>query len=86
MADEREHLCLGAHVRNTVAMTGLAVIVLLAAGPVVLMYLTSLGAHARGMRWVPACLVGLVFPVTWAVWYAHDELPRRSRASQSAAH
>lgn len=52
-----------------------AVIGFLAAGPVALMVLTGLGARVRGMRWFPALLAGLAFPLTWVAWYVRDELP-----------
>jgi hypothetical protein len=37
--------------------------------------LTVVGARRRGQRWFSACLSGLVFPLTWTVWYLLDEPP-----------
>ena len=38
---------------------------------------TALGARKRGAAGLRALLVGLVWPVTWAVWYVKDERPHR---------
>jgi hypothetical protein len=41
--------------------------------------LTCLGARRRGAGVAAALGAAIVFPVTWAVWYARDERPYRSR-------
>ena len=41
--------------------------------------LTSVGARRRGAGVAAALLAGVVFPVTWVVWYARDERPYRRR-------
>jgi len=38
---------------------------------------TAAGARRRGAGVPLAALAGLVFPVTWTVWYLHDERPYR---------
>jgi hypothetical protein len=35
--------------------------------------LTALGAHHRGLSVPLAALFGIVFPLTWAVWYLLHE-------------
>jgi hypothetical protein len=45
------------------------------AGPLAL--LTALGAHRRGLAVPLAAVTGLLFPVTWTVWYVRDERPYR---------
>lgn len=37
--------------------------------------LTGIGSHRRGTRLPLSVLAGTVFPITWAVWYVHDEQP-----------
>jgi hypothetical protein len=57
---------------------GLAAVALLT-----LVSLTAIGARRRGQRWFSACLSGLIFPLTWTVWYLLDEPPavrKRRRA------
>ena len=49
---------------------------LLLGAMVALGLLTSLGERRRGARAVVVPLAGLLFPVTWVVWYARDELRR----------
>ena len=39
--------------------------------------LTTLGAHQRGYSLPLALLAGLLFPVTWPLWYVRDERPYR---------
>jgi hypothetical protein len=51
--------------------------VCLAALPLTL--LTCVGARRRGAGVAAALVAGAFFPVTWAVWYARDERPDRSR-------
>ncbi len=42
--------------------------------------LTAMGARRRGLRVYESLLAGVFFPLTWVVWYVHDEYPhRRSR-------
>ena len=41
--------------------------------------LTCVGARRRGAGVASAMVAGIFFPVTWAVWYARDERPHRSR-------
>jgi hypothetical protein len=58
------------------AMT-LAVIALAIGGTLLvgLVGLTALGQHRRGRGPLAAILAGIFFPVTWMVWYFHDERP-----------
>jgi hypothetical protein len=37
--------------------------------------LTGQGASKRGAGVQLAVLSGLMFPITWVVWYIHDEQP-----------
>jgi len=37
--------------------------------------LTALGQHRRGGRLPLAVLAGVLFPVTWVVWYVRDQRP-----------
>ena len=53
-----------------VAGAGLGIAVLL---PV----LTAVGAQRRGRGPAGALLAGIIFPITWAVWYLRDEHPYR---------
>lgn len=56
----------------TLAVLALVVGATAVVGP---MALTALGQHRRALV-VPASIVaGLFFPVTWIVWYLHDERP-----------
>lgn len=55
--------------RVTVPVLGLAAAVLAVA------CLTAIGARHRGLAVAPAALAGLLFPITWAVWYVGDEQP-----------
>ena len=41
--------------------------------------LTSVGMRARGHGMPVALLGGLVFPLTWTVWYVVDEHPYAGR-------
>lgn len=50
------------------------VVVLLAAPAVVLACLTASGSRRRGARARLAVMSGVLFPVTWVVWYVRDEL------------
>jgi len=60
------------------ALTVLAAIPL---GILALMVLTTLGARRRGNRLPVALVSGVLFPVTWAVWYSRDEeFSERQRA------
>ena len=46
--------------------------------------LTAVGARRRGSRLPVAIVAGVFFPVTWTVWYVHDEhLYRRSPSSNA---
>lgn len=38
--------------------------------------LTALGARHRGHTWGPALASGLLFPVTWVMWYLTDARAR----------
>jgi hypothetical protein len=51
----------------------------LASAVVALMMLTALGARRRGSAVVQAAIAGIVFPVTWTVWYVRDERPYAPR-------
>jgi hypothetical protein len=42
--------------------------------------LTVLGGHRRGAGLPAAVLGGVVFPITWAIWYVRDEQPYRQSA------
>ena len=44
----------------------------LAAAWLVLGVLTAAGARHRGRRWDQALAGGLLFPVTWVLWYLID--------------
>ena len=44
--------------------------------PLSLALLTALGEWRRGAHSVVVPLAGLLFPVTWLVWYVRDELRR----------
>jgi hypothetical protein len=37
--------------------------------------LTVIGARRRGQRWRTVWLSGLLFPLTWVVWYLVDQRP-----------
>jgi predicted membrane metal-binding protein len=50
-------------------------VLVLASAVVALMVLTALGARRRGSSVLQAAIAGIVFPVTWSVWYARDEHP-----------
>jgi hypothetical protein len=55
-------------------------VILLLAGVLVLSALaalTSVGQRRRGDGLVLAIVAGMFFPITWAVWYIHDEHPYR---------
>jgi hypothetical protein len=41
--------------------------------------LTCVGARRRGAGPAAALAAGVLFPVTWVVWYARDERPYRRR-------
>jgi hypothetical protein len=49
------------------------VVALLALGFLALASLTGVGARERGAGVWLAILEGLVFPLTWAVWYVRDQ-------------
>jgi len=55
--------------------TTIVVLALVATLALSLPLLTVLGAHRRGLRWPLAVAAGLIFPLTWVVWYVHDEHP-----------
>lgn len=42
---------------------------------VALMVSTAVGQHRRGRGLPLVILAGLFFPITWIVWYVHDEHP-----------
>jgi hypothetical protein len=52
-----------------------ALLLVAAAVALPLPVLTAMGARQRGVGLPLAVLAGLVFPVTWAVWYVRDERP-----------
>ena len=57
-------------------MSLVAIVIVVVALPLpVLMLLTMLGSRRRGVRWPLAVGAGLMFPVTWVVWYVLDEVP-----------
>lgn len=69
-----------------VTVTGLvfAIVVLLAvAALLALPVLTAFGAHRRGLGPLGSVVAGVFFPVTWAVWYLHDEDPYRRTAPRA---
>ena len=39
--------------------------------------LTAVGARQRGRAWAAALASGLLFPVTWVMWYLTDTRPER---------
>jgi hypothetical protein len=43
----------------------------------VLAMLTAVGARHRGHAWGAALASGLLFPVTWVMWYLTDARPER---------
>lgn len=49
-----------------------------------LLVLTALGAHERGHPIWLSALAGAFFPVTWTVWYLHDEHPYRRVRGRTA--
>lgn len=55
----------------------LVLLVLMSSAVLALATLTALGALRRGQGMLGAMCSGLFFPVTWAVWYAKDELSNR---------
>jgi hypothetical protein len=44
--------------------------------------LTARGAQRRGQRWRFAWLSGLLFPVSWVIWYLVDERAAGGRATR----
>ena len=44
---------------------------------IAVMGLTTIGARRRGRGLMVALLAGLLFPITWVVWYLRDEHPYR---------
>ena len=52
-------------------------LVVLGTVTVPLALLTAIGAHRRGLAIPLAAVTGLLFPVTWTVWYVRDEHPYR---------
>ena len=56
-------------------MVFMLVLIVAVAGPLAL--LTALGAHRRGLAIPLAAVTGVLFPVTWTVWYVRDERPYR---------
>ena len=50
-------------------------VLVLASSVVAMMVLTAVGARRRGSAVLRAAVAGLVFPVTWTVWYVRDEHP-----------
>ena len=56
-------------------MVFMLLLIVAVAGPLAL--LTALGAHRRGLAIPLAAVTGLLFPVTWTVWYVRDERPYR---------
>jgi hypothetical protein len=53
----------------------IAAVVALAVVALPLCALTAVGARRRGAGVAMAILGGLVFPLTWAIWYLRDERP-----------
>ena len=45
-----------------------------------LMGLTASGEHRRGRGVALSFAAGLLFPITWAIWYLRDEHPYRHTA------
>jgi hypothetical protein len=56
-------------------MVFMLVLIVAVAGPLAL--LTALGAHRRGLAIPLAAVTGILFPITWTVWYVRDERPYR---------
>jgi hypothetical protein len=44
--------------------------------------LTAWGARHRGKPWRYAWLSGLIFPLTWVIWYVVDERAAGGRATR----
>jgi hypothetical protein len=44
--------------------------------------LTVRGARRRGQRWRFAWLSGLLFPLSWVIWYVLDERAAGGRATR----
>jgi len=56
---------------------GLAAAAVLVLAIAALVSLTASGAHHRGNGWFRSAVAGLVFPLTWVVWYERDKtMPR----------
>lgn len=61
----------------------IAVVVIGVAALAAVMGLTAVGARRRGRGPAVAVLAGVLFPITWAVWYLRDERPyEREHASR----
>jgi hypothetical protein len=59
----------------------LVTVLVLGAPYLLLAVLTTIGSCRRGVAVGPSVLCGLVFPVTWVVWYIRDGgLKPRARA------
>lgn len=53
------------------------VTLMVGAGVLALMGLTSAGERRRGHGIVVALAAGIFFPITWVVWHLRDEQPYR---------
>ena len=58
-------------------MLGLSAVAWLAIGS-----LTASGARRRGQCWRYVWLSGLIFPLTWVIWYVADERAAGGRATR----
>lgn len=57
-------------VEVSVAVLGLALVTLVVT--------TAVGSRRRGARGILPVLAGIVFPLTWVVWYLRDLPPREA--------
>lgn len=58
-------------------MIEVAVVVLIMLPPATL---TAMGSRRRGNGVALTALAGVFFPISWIVWYLHDEHPYRTGA------
>jgi hypothetical protein len=65
-----------------VSTAGVWAVGLSAAAWLAIGWLTALGARRRGQRWRFAWLTGLIFPLSWMIWYLVDERAVGGRATR----
>lgn len=51
----------------------------------VLVTLTAIGGARRGLHPIWSALAGLVFPITWAVWYVRDRQAASVRGARPSS-